>query len=184
VLLWDNQEENFALDMIDKYGYPAWNSAAIAFDTADYTTRLPQIPLAKTDENFTRAWLLAHPGLEYDEEESWYVFLITRADVDSLILTDSSHNVPGLAYDVVRFLKFDETLFGTEDDALLSWFHGYSSEGFKPEEESLSGRSRTTTVCQTKCVPHAFAPKNLKNEGAEILNLNRLFIKKFKSEIV
>lgn len=157
-------ETGFVTGLMEANGYPIWDMSEIAEDDAGTPVKMVITPYANVDEDFTSAYTIGIPSHQ-DHADPWTLFLVTRAQVYSLVQQYSYDENPELGYHVYSFLHFDELLFGSLDPVLDDWFPDVIRGSQEDEYGGHSG-SRTVSYCICRCAPQAFTSDNVARGGA------------------
>jgi hypothetical protein len=140
-LLLENQEANFAINLIDQFGYPIWNHSTISPDTNNINYKVVITPFAKTDEDFISCYTMAFPiegEIDNVEANEWLVYLFTREVLDSLVLLDFVED-PNTVFRVAQFVNYDSLLFGTGSEEYITWLQTVGIDFMEEEDGNLVG---------------------------------------------
>lgn len=140
-LLLENQEANFAINLIGQFGYPIWNHSTISPDTNNINYKVVITPFAKTDEDFISCYTMAFPiegEIDNVEANEWLVYLFTREVLDSLVLLDFVED-PNTVFRVAQFVNYDSLLFGTGSEEYITWLQTVGIDFMVEEDGNLIG---------------------------------------------
>ncbi len=93
-----NQQDNFANQLLSQVGYPLWDRSLFLPNQAQDNTPAVMLPFAHLTADSTQAFLLAAPI-----DTSWYLEIITKHQIDSLL--SSSSTDPNLKFKLVTLKK-------------------------------------------------------------------------------
>ena len=84
-LIAQNQEYNFASDLISRVGYPMWSRAMFLVNDELNNAPVVILPFAHLNADSTQAFLFATPV-----NNSWYLKITTKNEVDSMLAISST----------------------------------------------------------------------------------------------
>jgi hypothetical protein len=148
-LLNQELENNFVVDLVDEFGYPAWQNADI-IDSTDYAA--VYIPFSFTDSEEITAYLSAAIN-----GEAVYYRLVSRALMDSVIeVSNLDHNRGIVVASLFSFTKVNRLAFGTNTKRHLNFIEenvSFNENGYATKIQGIStfGQPRNTTVSWTVC---------------------------------
>ncbi len=122
-LLLKNQEEDFLEDWIAHFGYPIWTQSFVTPDTANPNYKVVATPFSKANSNSVTGFMLSYPKGWTNlasVSTNWYILLIDREDLKNHALNNYPDTL-GYGYKINLAIKFDNDLFGTQDEQLIEW---------------------------------------------------------------
>jgi hypothetical protein len=115
-ILFQNAEQRFIPDLIDRVGYPVWNRSR-AYNSTNGVHELVATPFAKLESDTTNAILFA---LLESGQNPFFVFVDREILKNEWVaLSQQSQGIANAA--IVLFSEFDQNLFNTFDPVLLEW---------------------------------------------------------------
>jgi hypothetical protein len=148
-LLNQELENNFVVDLVDEFGYPAWQNADI-IDSTTYAA--VYIPFSFTDSEEITAYLSAAIN-----GEDVYYRIVSRALMDSVIQVSNLDQNRGIVVaSLFSFTKVNRLTFGANTKRHLNFIEenvSFNENGYAEEIQGVPtfGQPRNTTISWTVC---------------------------------
>ncbi len=117
-LIAQNQQYNFASELISRVGYPMWSRSMFYTNSGQNAAPAVVLPFSQLNDDSTRAFIYATPIDNY-----WYLRLVTRHEVDSLL--SNAPNSDNLHFKVGMLGKFDKLIFDNPTVRYANFIFGY-----------------------------------------------------------
>ncbi len=117
-LIAQNQQYNFASELISRVGYPMWSRAMFYTNSSQMDAPAVVLPFSQLNDDSTRAFIYATPIDNY-----WHIKLVTRYQVDSLL--SNAPNSENLHFKVGMLGMFDKQIFDNPTVRYVNFIFGH-----------------------------------------------------------
>jgi hypothetical protein len=116
-LLEQNQTNNFIPNLVNYFGYPGWEWAAVRRDPSNNTSAV-LIPLAKTDGSQISGYIAAFLS---PNQESDFFLMVDKWTLDSLTTNHLNDAAGNIGFYTIQYLYLNHSMFGELYQPYLTW---------------------------------------------------------------